>query len=128
MTKENPSPFFPPYHSVFIFAYSFPVLVHWQIYFRRVVITVCIPLCILFALIVLGAPSHSAVSHRARETFSTLQPREGRLLMQQSQRISWPSPPEFTPTERKTVMPSKSSKSPLPTSMKYGGGSRVQTF
>lgn len=65
------------------FCYSFPVLVHQQIHFSRVVIVLYIPFCILFGLIVLEAiPTlQSAIQH---QTFPTLRPRMGQLSMQKS--------------------------------------------
>ena len=64
ITKENSSLFRPPYHTVaFILAYSFPVLLHRQIYFSRVVIIVYTAFCILLGLVVLEVSFHSAVSH-----------------------------------------------------------------
>ena len=50
-------------HIAFIFAHSFPVLIHWQIYFSRVVIIVYTAFCIPLGLVVLETSFCSAVSH-----------------------------------------------------------------
>lgn len=62
-----------------------------------------IPFCILFGLVVLEAPSHSAVFHTVRETFSTWQPGEGSLLAAKPLVLViggfLAQPPELTPRE-----------------------------